>query len=127
MGMDVAAGDPVPECIAVDSALVGAFVGGRVFVGRMYIVGVARMGVAVSVGCRILVGMGAVFVTVGMAAALGRRMITTEPQRPRTNKRLRQPITAVPARLEFENLLMMFIPFILCNLDRALSAVQIIR
>ena len=127
MGMDVAAGDTLSGWMVADTIFVGAFVAGRVFVDRMYVVGVARTGVAVLVSCRILVGMVTVFVAIGTAAKVpGRRMKVKEPQMLSINNRLRQPMTAVPARLEFKNLLLVFIPFTLSDIDRAVSAIQII-
>ena len=86
------------------------------------------MGVAVSVERRILVGMGTVGVAVDAAAkAPGRRMMKRVLQSPSNNNRLRQPMTAVPARLEFKILLMAFIPWFLCGMDRVLCASRIIR
>ena len=84
----------------------------------------ARICVTVVVGSRNFVGMGTVAVAVKVAAkGPGRTIRSRLPQRLRNKNRLRQPITAVPARLEFDNLLMAFIPYILCYIDFALCAI----
>lgn len=80
-------------------------------VGRIHIVGVGEMPVAVVVGERVAVRvMAGVPVGVGARAA-GRRIMMRSPQRVMSMTRLRHPISAVPARLEFPTLLMIFIPF----------------
>jgi hypothetical protein len=130
IGVDVAAGEGVPGADTVFSTRIGTLVGGRVFVGRIYDVDVARIGVAVSVGCINLVGMGTVAVRVAGGAAhtpCPLRMTARMPHRLTNNNRLRQPITAVPTRLESNILLMAFIPWFLYDIVLVLSATQIIR
>jgi hypothetical protein len=75
-----------------------------------------------------LVGIGTVAVSVAEGATNnpGPRMTPRMPHRLRNNNRLRQPTTAVPTKLEFNNLLMAFIPWFLYDIDLALSATQII-
>ena len=54
-------------------------------------------------------GIVAIPVAVGAAAiALGPRVTARIPHRLMNNNRLRQPTTAVPTRLEFNNLLIAF-------------------
>ncbi len=92
---------------------------------------VARIGVAVSVGCMSFVGIGTVAVKVPVGAAARTpgppRTTARMPHRLRNNNRLRQPTTAVPTRLESNILLMAFIPLFLCDIVFVLSATQIIR
>jgi len=74
-------------------------------------VDVARISEVVSIGFRRPVATGTVAVAVGAAASKpGLRMTARMLHRLRNNNRLRQPATIVPARLEFNNLLMAFIP-----------------
>ncbi len=91
---------------------------------------VARIGVAVFEGCMSMVGMGTVAVNVPVGAANKAagplRTTARMPHRLRSSNRLKQPAIAVPTRLEFNNLLMAFIPCFLYDVDLVLSAWQII-
>jgi hypothetical protein len=81
-------------------------------VGKIQGVEVDEISVAVAVGEAVHVGgiVGGVAVCAGIEAA-GRRTVLRIPQRLTKITRLRHPMSVVTARLEFQNLLMAFIPF----------------
>ena len=80
---------------------------------------VARICPAVSVTSERVLGMGRVVVGM-MSGAPGPPPMTVRiPHRLRNNNRLRQPIIVVPARLEFNNFLVVFILRFLSSVERA--------
>ena len=87
------------------------WVGGSVLVGRIQGVAVWVMPVAVMVGVSVCVGVRLEAVPVAVeSGAGGRRMAKRVAHRLIKRTKLRHPIMAVPARLDFCNLLSALIP-----------------